>query len=556
MGFDHEDDELRDKLKVAGVAAADDPEQLKRFLADIAAHGKRQKLGQQIVAKPAHMDAQPRGLDFRSGLFGRRKEVDFFLSSESRAKGFKALAAQRRQAPTVMRVALPAWPRGSNLVQWSSYFRLLLAVHAAFFATGTLAEVCQPPGDVFTSVIDGDLGKVEWSLSSAASGCTEKTVCAKTRQTALHVAAENGQLECARLLLSKRADPSALDTNRDNVLHIACRRGNLQLAELLLEGGTAGTSDAPRSHARSRSAPACAAGGMGGGGAPGPWEDERQRQAQAERLMSQQNAQGVRVLSRMAAFPAAEAAAACAFDDGAVSAAQLAELVAQPKVQAAILVGADFDEVEVQKVVYDVAGEHVGREVPDAMVADGQGFAPLGSLGSVAWLGQERLVERASADRVDHWKEKREESEGDSRILGLHRGWRKRKLALHGAAVRGGPGSMVVYESEWRQESSVGEGTAALREHRSNTEALRLARQDLPAEGGGGCPAAALGPPTLRGHGCVLEAPEPASSRGNNFAKGAQWSPDGSVVLAAHDDQTLRLYSAPAEARGERRHAR
>ncbi len=45
MNFDHEDSELRDKLKAAEVAAADDPEQLKRFLADIAAHGKPQKLG-------------------------------------------------------------------------------------------------------------------------------------------------------------------------------------------------------------------------------------------------------------------------------------------------------------------------------------------------------------------------------------------------------------------------------------------------------------------------------------------------------------------------------
>eukprot|EP00959_Pyramimonas_sp_CCMP1952_P220068 4601217-Pyramimonas_sp.AAC.1 len=36
---------------------------------------------------------------------------------------------------------------------------------------------------------------------------------------------------------------------------------------------------------------------------------------------------------------------------------------------------------------------------------------------------------------------------------------------------------MVVYESEWRQDSGVGDGTAALHEHRNNAEVLRLAHQ-------------------------------------------------------------------------------
>eukprot|EP00747_Dinoflagellata_sp_TGD_P082546 gnl/TRDRNA2_/TRDRNA2_161738_c3_seq1.p1 gnl/TRDRNA2_/TRDRNA2_161738_c3~~gnl/TRDRNA2_/TRDRNA2_161738_c3_seq1.p1 ORF type:complete len:459 (-),score=56.30 gnl/TRDRNA2_/TRDRNA2_161738_c3_seq1:12-1388(-) len=45
-------------------------------------------------------------------------------------------------------------------------------------------------------------------------------------------------------------------------------------------------------------------------------------------------------------------------------------------------------------------------------------------------------------------------------------------------------------------------------------------------------------------HRCVLEAPEPVSVGGNNFAKAAEWSPDGAVILAAHDDSWLRLYAA------------
>mmetsp|Transcript_84678 Transcript_84678/g.220457 ORF Transcript_84678/g.220457 Transcript_84678/m.220457 type:complete len:441 (+) Transcript_84678:110-1432(+) len=47
---------------------------------------------------------------------------------------------------------------------------------------------------------------------------------------------------------------------------------------------------------------------------------------------------------------------------------------------------------------------------------------------------------------------------------------------------------------------------------------------------------------------CVLEAPEPPSDRGNNFTKGVRWSPDGSTLLASHDDAALRLYQVPSAA--------
>ena len=105
----------------------------------------------------------------------------------------------------------------------------------------------------------------------------------------------------------------------------------------------------------------------------------------------------------MSAFPAAEAATSCAFDDGAVSAAQLAEFVVQAKVQAGVQGGADFDEVEVQQwVVCDVGAKHFGKEVPDEVLADGQRFAWLGSLGIVDWPGAKRFVERVAADKVDN----------------------------------------------------------------------------------------------------------------------------------------------------------
>ncbi|CAK0791446.1 unnamed protein product [Prorocentrum cordatum] len=215
------------------------------------------------------------------------------------------------------------------------------------------------------------------------------------------------------------------------------------------------------------------------------------------------NDQRHKVLSRRAAFLANVAAASYVFDDDAVSAAQMEEFRSQAKVQAAILGDGEFDDVEVHKwVVYQVDDEHFGKEVPEEVLADGQRFVHLGNLGVVDWLGAKRFVERVRDDKVDDWKEKRESSEGDSRILGLHRKRGKRNLALSDAvdlfteetfddwpfpppraakeyleSIRDGPGSMVVYESEWRQDSGVGDGTAALHEHRNNTEVLRLAHQ-------------------------------------------------------------------------------
>lgn len=53
------------------------------------------------------------------------------------------------------------------------------------------------------------------------------------------------------------------------------------------------------------------------------------------------------------------------------------------------------------------------------------------------------------------------------------------------------------------------------------------------------------GIPALQRSQCLFEASEPTSAKGNNFTKGSKWSPDGSVVLTAHDDAVLRLWRAP-----------
>ncbi|CAK0826815.1 unnamed protein product [Prorocentrum cordatum] len=215
------------------------------------------------------------------------------------------------------------------------------------------------------------------------------------------------------------------------------------------------------------------------------------------------NVQRHRILGRREPFPPDIAARCYAFDDDGVGRAQLDELKRQARAQAAILGDVEFEDAEeVKWLVYEAGSDHFGKEVPAEVLEDDQRFVSLGTLGVVDWLGEKRFVERVAADKADEWRQRREESEGDSRILGIHRKHGKRNLTLHDAvqlftedsfedwpfpppratlehheSIRDGPGSMVVYESEWRQDSGVGDGTAALHEHRNNTEVLRLAHQ-------------------------------------------------------------------------------
>ena len=55
--------------------------------------------------------------------------------------------------------------------------------------------------------------------------------------TCLHIAAQNGYLEIARLLLEDGADKDAAMTNGLTCLHIAAQNGYLEIVRLLLEVG-------------------------------------------------------------------------------------------------------------------------------------------------------------------------------------------------------------------------------------------------------------------------------------------------------------------------------
>ncbi|CAK0833413.1 unnamed protein product [Prorocentrum cordatum] len=184
-----------------------------------------------------------------------------------------------------------------------------------------------------------------------------------------------------------------------------------------------------------------------------------------------------RVLDREAEFPGDTVAHAYVFDDDGVSAADLNGQVRQARVKAAILGDVEFENIkDVRWLVHSVGDDKFGQE--------------------------KRFVEEVVVERIAEWESGREDTEGDSRILGIHRRQGKRNLAPHDAveffmqeefndwpfppsraamgyleSIRDGPGSLVVYECEWRQDSGVGDGTAALHEHSNNAEVMLLAHQ-------------------------------------------------------------------------------
>jgi len=115
-----------------------------------------------------------------------------------------------------------------------SLMTLSYSIHFAlrkFSAAGRVGE------DIFTAVVDGDVGAVQDYLS-CDSGCTvNMRLRDSLQQTPLHLACRFGQVECIRFLLRSKADLSVLDANMENPLHLACRHGQLSAVELLLRPG-------------------------------------------------------------------------------------------------------------------------------------------------------------------------------------------------------------------------------------------------------------------------------------------------------------------------------
>eukprot|EP00927_Polykrikos_kofoidii_P065273 TRINITY_DN61055_c0_g1_i1.p1 TRINITY_DN61055_c0_g1~~TRINITY_DN61055_c0_g1_i1.p1 ORF type:complete len:1142 (-),score=168.33 TRINITY_DN61055_c0_g1_i1:8-3397(-) len=130
---------------------------------------------------------------------------------------------------------------------------LMFTAYGVHFALRTFSEVGRAGDDMFTATMRGDVE----ALSTILPGNNRRfdpDVRAGDRgmRTALHVAAEYGQLECARMLLQCGSDPNLADACGETPLHAACRRGDARLAELLLSwprNGIVGKNVHLRNHA-------------------------------------------------------------------------------------------------------------------------------------------------------------------------------------------------------------------------------------------------------------------------------------------------------------------
>jgi len=91
-------------------------------------------------------------------------------------------------------------------------------------------------GDLFTAVSQADLKAMEDSLDSEEGCAIDMVLCDGTQQTALHLAAAGGHLECVQFLLDHGAKRNAIDWKMENPLHIAVRKQHWIIARALLQG--------------------------------------------------------------------------------------------------------------------------------------------------------------------------------------------------------------------------------------------------------------------------------------------------------------------------------
>jgi len=89
-------------------------------------------------------------------------------------------------------------------------------------------------GDIFSAVEDGNISKLQ-SLISAGADVKART---KWDETPLHIAADRGNVEIAKVLLEHGADINVRNNKRgDTPLHRAVAKGNVEMVKFLLKQG-------------------------------------------------------------------------------------------------------------------------------------------------------------------------------------------------------------------------------------------------------------------------------------------------------------------------------
>ena len=59
----------------------------------------------------------------------------------------------------------------------------------------------------------------------------------KDKKTALHVAAKNGHVDVAKVLIQNGADVNAVEKDKWTALHLAARNGHVDVAKVLIQNG-------------------------------------------------------------------------------------------------------------------------------------------------------------------------------------------------------------------------------------------------------------------------------------------------------------------------------
>jgi ankyrin repeat protein len=105
---------------------------------------------------------------------------------------------------------------------------------ALFPAAEPVRDASVAPGRFLYYVQEGDMEAVRQALDKEPDLVFE---AASNYDTALHVAAERGRLELAKLLLAHKAPVDAIDGQDCTPLHCAALNGHVEMAELLIASG-------------------------------------------------------------------------------------------------------------------------------------------------------------------------------------------------------------------------------------------------------------------------------------------------------------------------------
>lgn len=200
-------------------------------------------------------------------------------------------------------------------------------------------------------------------------------------------------------------------------------------------------------------------------------------------------------LDRKGSFPAAQAPYVYAFDD--LGRGELESYRRRAKVMNNLFNDQSLEQIDrYEWVVADLARADFGEAVKDDDIANG---ITMRDSGLADIDGDEVFVVRINADKKEEWLKQRDESKGDSRLLGYFTdGQGRRHLDFSDSldlmtepeftdwpltgprvclellkSIRDGSSDLVTYHLQWSRNSGISQYSAALFEHRNICDCLK-----------------------------------------------------------------------------------